>query len=425
MQAIKGLSLGSVSFKQLDHFKLLICLAMAVAFIVGINMMPKQQTFHDESYHVTQINAYAEGNFTYIDKYITVIPGYHALVYGLSKVFASENIYAYRIFSCILAALSLLFFYLIARQLGHDSPLISTAIFFFCPIFFPFFFVMYTDMTSLAFVLAGLYFTFSKRYHAAGVILVLSILIRQTNVVWLGFCWAMIFFQEFDHISIALKDFDRETRKKLLHLALRTIFFPLGIVAFLAFVYLNGGVAIGDAGSHKLGKVYFTQAFLWLFVVSLVLLPLHLAYLPRVYRLIKQSPEWLLLISAAFALYFLTFWADHHYNTIDFFIRNKFVLWLRASDLNKVLIAIPMALAFLGLAVTPMRKKHFYFLYPVMLISVLPHALIEQRYYMDTIALLMLFLHLNKRKIQVFTLALYIPVTTYLYSGISKIDFFL
>lgn len=419
-----SLSQAIIKDKQLQ-FRLFLLAAIVIGFLVGMNMMPEQRSYHDESFHLPQIDAYTHGNYQFFQSNLTVIPGYHALVAALAKLTSSSGIDAYRIISSLLSAMALIFFYLSAKQLRHDSPLLSTAVFLFCPLFFPFFFVLYTDIIALSFVLAGLYFSLIKRYHTAGMILILSLTIRQTNVVWLAFFWAVIFFQEAGGIDNFSKYFDRDTLKKLTRFLIRTIFFPVGLALFLAFTFINKGVALGDAESHLLGKLYFTQIFFWIFVVSLVLLPLHITYIPRAYRLVKRSPEWLLFISAAFALYFLTFWADHHYNTVDFFIRNKLIIWLNQSDLNKIFIAIPMALAFLGLAVTPMRQKYFYLLYPAMLVSVLPHALIEQRYFMDTIALLFLFLHINKRKILVFTLALYVPVTAYLYSGISKIEFFL
>ncbi len=280
-------------------------------------------------------------------------------------------------------------------------------------------------MTSLSFVLGGIYFTLMGRYAIAGLVLVASMLVRQTNVVWLCFCWLLIFYQEFGGIREFFTQYGQETKKKVWRLSIKTALFPIGIVMFFTFVYLNQGVAIGDAASHKIERIHFTQVYLWLFVVFLVLLPMHIYNLPKIVRFIKKYPECLLIVSMGFALYFLTFWAEHGYNTIDFFLRNKFIIWLKANDFNKIIISFFMLFALLSLAVSPLRHHKFYYLYPIMVVCVIPHALVEQRYFMETIALLMLFLSFQNRKVQIATLALYIPLTTYLCSGISNIQFFL
>ncbi len=133
--AVKGLDRGVLLVKNLDRFKLLVGVIMLMAIVLGINMMPENRTYHDETYHLPQINAYFDGKYDYVDKFITVIPGYHALVAFTSKIFMSRDVDTYRIVSLFFSLFSLLFFYLIARRLNHESPLMSTAIFFFARCF--------------------------------------------------------------------------------------------------------------------------------------------------------------------------------------------------------------------------------------------------------------------------------------------------
>jgi len=416
---------GLISELRSTSIYSLIFLAILFAGVsLGVNMMPDEATYHDENFHNPQIQAFIRGDLDYRVDVITVLPGYHALVAGVSALFFDDSIRSVRIASALLSLFSVLFFYLCAKRLGHRSPLTSTVLFFLCPLFFPFFFVIYTDMASLAFILAGVYATLCRRFSWAAIILTLSMLLRQTNVIMLAFCWLLAF-------SLYLEGKDlrqirlREWGVLGYRFALKTSLFAVGILVFLGFVLWNGGVAVGDAGAHKIERLYFTQSYFWLLAVCIIYLPLHISNLPKIWLLIKEKPIWPIICGLAFAVYFISFWTYHGYNDFNFFLRNQIITWAEQGYMHRAILFVPMMLALLSLAVTPLRNRWHYWIYPFAIISLLPHSLIEQRYFMETIALFMLFKRDESTSVQYHTMAVSIVMSAVLFVGIGEIKLFL
>jgi alpha-1,2-glucosyltransferase len=124
------------------------------------------------------------------------------------------------------------------------------------------------------------------------------------------------------------------------------------------------------------------------------MLPLHLANSRRIFTLLCDRPIWIFIGACGLPLFVLTFWADHGYNNFGGFIHNEVVFWLRASLTNKVLAYLAIVWCFYSLLVTELANRRFYWLYPLSILAVLPHSLIEQRYFMIPIVL---FLALRKR----------------------------
>ncbi|WP_028875867.1 hypothetical protein [Teredinibacter turnerae] len=397
---------------------------LLVATWLGTQMMPPAQTFHDESFHMPQIRAYHMERYSHLEKSLTMIPGYHLAVATVSKTLFGQGIKDTRLASTLLSLPALLFFFLCARRLGHTSPLLSTTTYYLNPIFFPFFFVIYTDVPSLTLVLAGLYFTLSQRFTLAGLVMLLSLGVRQTNVMWLALFWLFALYNLLGN-PLHIRWLKPENWRQLGWALLRTWAFPIGIVAFLVFVYQNGGVAIGDATAHKMDRIFVTQVFFLLLAVGLLFIPLHLMNARAAFDLLRFQPQCAVILSLLLVLYLLTFWAEHGYNLFDFFLRNRVVMWTRANEVHKVLAFIPMAIALLSLMVTPLREKRFYWLYVVAIASLLPHSLVDQRYFMEAITMFLLFMLPQHTRLHWYTLAIFIPVTLIICIGIGDIRFFI
>lgn len=394
-----------------------------VSVILGFGMMPANQTFHDESFHMPQILAYLKHQYLHLEKSLTMIPGYHFLVAMISHLFGWDTVNQIRNASILLSLPAIAVFIMLARNLGHRSPVISTSLFYFSPIFFPFFYVLYTDVPSLLFVLSGMWALHKRYYSAAAVIFFLSMLLRQTNVIWLVMAWGMALLDEWSTVRYRYDLY--RYGLALINAGLKTFLFPVFCLAFLLFMYFNGGVAIGDSTAHKLDRVYVTQVYFWLLTIFVLFLPLHIKNIPAILRLLKERSELILLCSVLLVLYTATFWAEHGYNYFDFFLRNRLVQWMRADELHRLILFVPMLWAFLSLVVTPLREKRFYLLYPFTVLSLIPHSLVDQRYFMESIALFILFKKDDSHWINLFTLAIYLPVVAFLYFGISQIRFFL
>lgn len=399
---------------------LLLVLVIVITFYLGLQMMPPNQFFHDEFFHYPQIAEFSQGIFNDISDKLTMLPGYHAIIAGLAWLVGDHSIAMVRIITAFASLPAVLFFYLAARELGKRNQFTVTLLFYSSPIIFPYFFVIYTDMTSLMLILASFFFTLKRQYQIAALFALASLFVRQTNIIW-AFLFSLIALgQEGTVAAIYYKKW-----KQVFLTLSRLWIFILSAVLFLAYVKINGGVAAGDKGAHELNRIYPTQVYLLLFTVFFLFLPMHLKNTPKIFAMIRKHPEWLVIAALLFVVYITTFWAHHMYNHHDFFLRNRILIWIREDFWTKSLAFIPMIWAFLSLCVTPLRRKSFYWLYPISIIALLPHGLVEQRYFLVFLALFMLMKRWDSIKVDYLTIAYYAPVTLFLCIGIGKIHFFL
>lgn len=365
----------------------------------------------DENHHHKQIADVLIGDFAVNEK-LTTVPGYHYFVAGFAYLFKAESLNSIRLISLIVGSLTVPIFYLITKEIlkycrseqseeslvpskmtrltrrvkiapGNDMSIIQKTLqFAFLPILFPYFFLNYTDSFSVLVVLTGFLFLFKKNYNLAAVFGILSIFVRQNNVIWLGFMFLYIYLTEFGW-KINLKTIEKLINKTWLYLA--------GFVGFLVFAYLNGGVAVGDKTMHEPG-IYFGNIYFSLFLFFLIFLPLNIVNLPKIASFTKK--HWwkvLLVTGTAFAFYMLKFENDHPYNQVDSFLRNAVLLEAMKNDWRKALFFVPIIYSVLSLCVTELKQKSFYLLYPLAFIFLTPSWLIEQRYYLIPFTLFLLF----------------------------------
>ncbi|HEX7025806.1 MAG TPA: hypothetical protein VF268_01050, partial [Gammaproteobacteria bacterium] len=403
-----------------DPFVLLFVLLSSI--VAAFTLLP-DDTLSDEGFHWHQLLEYFAGRFDLVDS-LTMLPGYHLAVYGLSELFSLTEIAEVRYACFALAIPALLFFFLTARHYDKTNSYPVSLQLFLCPIIFPFFFLLYTDIPSLAMVMASTWLVTTGRYQLAALIVGISLLFRQTNIVWLVMLWVLSLADmgAFNFSSYGIADF---FHRCLNHLRRTALFFTFCLL-FAVFLFLNEGVAIGDAGSHEIG-IYPTQIFFLLFVLFFLFIPLHIANFPKIAILLKKNP--LLPFSGAllFAIYIITFDTSHGYNVpeMDFFLRNNLLELIRTNFLTKTLTFIPIIIAFFSLAVTPLHRRSHYWIYPFMALSLLPTGLIEQRYFIIPIALFMLFRKPLDRGFEYFQVTLYVPFTVYIFQGIAQHRFFL
>ncbi len=393
-------------------------------YVLGMQMRTSDLFISDEAWHHKQIAAFTEGRFDGVGQNpITMLPGYHAVVAAMAWGVGDPSPSTVRILSAILCFPTIVLFFLCARALGKGNRFSLSLLFLLCPILFPFFFLIHTDTPSLLFLLGALFLTLKRRYQLAGLVVVLAILMRQTNIVWA--------------FLMALVALDQEgVWKRLAHRrwkpALRTVahlwLFVFAGFAFLAFVYWNGGVALGKSqvihDTH--GYLFPTQGYLWLFTMFFLFLPLHIWNVPRIVDMIRRRPTlWVLGSACLFVVYIQTFWVDHLFNYTLFNLRNRVLTWMRQDMWNQSLAFLPMLWAVFSLCVTPFARRSFYWLYPITILSVLPLSLVEQRYFMAPVMFFMLFAKWENVRVDYLTLIMYALATAYLYIGITSSEFFL
>jgi len=353
-------------------------LGFAVVAIAAFVSFRDNSLLADEYVHYPQIVSFARG-YSRLDPRLTMIPGYHALLAAIAWATDTFSLRAIRFFTFIVGQGSVVAFYFTAREQRARNPLVSTLQFAFLPVAFPLFFLIYTDITSLLFVLLMVLSAIKKRPQQAGLFGLISCLIRQNNVVWVAFVltWSYV-----DENGWSLAPI-RQTLAKYWT-------FLLTLALFVVFVGVNRGVAIGDASAHPAASLHLGNVFFLLFLSFFLFLPLFWACRREALSPLRTWPGWL-----ALAVFFTVFWigfsVDHPYNTqwSDLFMRNAVLLFFSSTWFLKLLFFVPVALVTLLLCVVRLRR-HWWLLYPFAILFLLPAWLIEQRYYLIPFALFLL-----------------------------------
>ncbi|MCY1078998.1 hypothetical protein [Archangium lansingense] len=383
----------------------------------------------DEGLHGLQIVTVAGGKLE-IAKGLTMFPGYHAVLVLLAGLTGARSSTAIRSLSSLISLPVIPIFYLIVRQLTPRFAAVATLQFAFLPILFPFLFLLYTDGFSLLLVLLSVLLVLRQRRKAAAAVAILSVLVRQTNIICLVFVLGLAYLE--DHGPTL-------SRERVVSFLRQHLLFVIGLAAFAVFVVVNGGVAVGDRSAHPL-KFTLGNVYLFLFLYFFLSLPTHLASLRS--ALASLGDKWVLGLSLLlFGVFMLTFVNDHPYNQLNVeafrysddakyvgqapFLRNQLLHLATQSALSKILFFIPVLLSCLLLLKTKLVQPRFLLIFPLTLLILTPSWLIEQRYCLVPLALLLLARERTSPVLEYATAGLAFAGAVYFTYGIDQYLFFL
>lgn len=419
--------------KHRDGLVLLgILLVMAVAFL----FVTPLDGLVDEPFHLDQIRLFLKHEFR-MQQNVTHIPGYHALIALPAAYIGIDSLSGVRFLSLLYGAPSVLVFYSIVQALHPGSASRRTLHYAFFPILFPFFFLLYTDVMGLFWVLCAFLALLHRRWALCGAFTIVSMLTRQNNIVWLGFLWAAMFMTTepvAELLHAGWKGFSVDALKKLFGRARwpqwlgrlkDSAMFLLGIGGFATFVTWNGGIAIGDRDSHPFPAVHDGNVLFLLFVAFVMFLPLHLANIGRIWTLLKRSPTIVAVCCALLFFVVLRFQNDHEYNQSTFFLRNEMLVWASIDLVHRVLYAVSIIWAALSFAVTNVVKPYKLLLFGMTVLSLLPFWLIEQRYYLIPAALFLALREDEAPKLERLLTLWLVALMVVLFVGIVRLRFFL
>jgi alpha-1,2-glucosyltransferase len=379
----------------------LLLVALAAAMVLMTAILPAEPMV-DEHFHLGQIRFINSDEFVRVPELTTPL-GYHYSVARPARWLGVDSLTGLRGISAVLGLLAVVLAWACVHRGHGDGALMRAFQVLLCPLLWPFYFLLYTDLVSLSVVLAGLLFVLSGQYLIAGLIGIAMLGWRQSNVFWAALLWLMALHQA--GLGPALSHLLPGKQHGMLQnpgeTALRALkaTWPLALplLAFIVFLVVNQGVAMGDRLAHQFGaRIYPAQIFFLLLTAWLVLLPLHLARLADIVGLLRQRPLIIVGLIALFVGYMASFSVTHVYNLglPEFHLRNRVLAWLDGDWLWRALAFIGMAWTLLTLAVTRLKTSSGYWLYPVTVAALLPVELIEQRYY---IVPMVFFLLLRER----------------------------
>lgn len=360
--------------------------------------------FGDEGFHMEQIENFQNGNFT-VTGSLTTIPGYHAFMTVASRLIGERSLAFYRLVNLLLSLLSVFVFFRTARDVRETSALEKTVQYAFLPIVLPFFFLLYTDILSLLLLLFALRAQERKGYALASIFSGIAILVRQNNIVWFGYFFIaclhetgmlrriteLIPLECIQRLARNLPN-PKESAVHSANLLVSVIVYYLGFFLFAIFAKLNGGIAIGDKGSHPFPSFHLGNVYFLLFLLGILFLPMHLLNLKKIFRYLRTNRFAPTIVVSFFVIGMMTFVNTHGYNQgLDsVFLRNRILSYFTLTPLLKTLFFVPTTLALLSLLVTRFSKPIHYLLYPMTVLYLLPSWLIEQRYYFVPIVFFLL-----------------------------------
>jgi alpha-1,2-glucosyltransferase len=379
----------------------------------------------DEGFHTPQIWAFFSGDYR-IETSLTVLPLYHAIIAGVLKAVGYFSIPFARFVHLCIACLALPVFWQICNFLRHQESDTRTLQFLLFPIILPFFSLIYTDIPALLFVLLMVLYTLKKSYYAAAAFALIAVFMRQTNLIWLGFCGILIVGEHWPHL------FNRRWasfKHEFLPLFFKLLPYALTTLAAGSFFYFNGGVAVGDSHQHQI-SINLSNLYFFLLLSFVFFLPYNLAYTQHIFGILKDKPKVWYAIAMCFVVYMATYSNSHQYNSfgLSFYLRNVVLHYTVEFPVAKALTFLPIcwsALTFYVLAAEAKVKWRIWAVYAFIAISVLPLPLVEQRYYIVAFVMFLAFKPSTHPLADRFCLFMYLPMSAALLYFISQAKLFL
>lgn len=399
----------SPSVSSPRHWRFFIMFGLLALFALALH----SQMYHynlglmiDEHPHYGQISMFLRGEFKQLPS-LTTIPGYHAVCAFIGKYLHLSGPNHIRLISLLIVLASVIVIYFCFRKTVPEAALPRSLAFFFLPVMFPYNFLIYTHSLSMLTVLLGLYFYLDKRLWLCAAMMLLSLLVRQTNIIWVAAIATMV----------VIDDWQNQKQLAAYHLRAWTIKllpFALLFAAFVTFVAINGGVAIGDANRHPVG-MSVGNLYFYMVCFFLIFLPIIVKNSKNYWHAIKQraliriefnNHEYKLPVSVAwlggifFIAYMLLFKVVHPYNFVPGFVHNTIPLYFTSSTLLKATWILPIFATVIGAFVFKLTRPSAYILYPVFIALLLLHPMIEHRYYIPAMTLWLVFLSHQGKKME-------------------------
>ena len=120
------------------------------------------------------------------------------------------------------------------------------------------FLFMYSDTFSTLFLFIAFYLSLSKKYFLSGIICLISMIIRQTNIVYMGFLYGFSIFNIYNLKKFEIKKFFVSTIKSP-----NLISWHFGFLMFIIYFIFNPKLSFGSGAISvfspvlSLNNIYF------------------------------------------------------------------------------------------------------------------------------------------------------------------------
>lgn len=392
-------------------YKLLfIILVIITALIIaaGYLWFKDKTLVMDERFHYDQIVRFTKGDFS-LHPALSMGPGYHLFMAVATGLLNITSVPLVRLTSLMINLLAIPVFYITARKFNPKTAGIKSLWFLLFPINFPHFLFTYSDIFSCMLVIGSFYLISEKQYQQAGLVGIISMIVRQNNIIWYFFLYGLIYLQE--------NGWRWEKGLFYKHIRKNSIFL-LGFLLFFLFLLVNRGMTIGTGTKYYRPVVLnLNNLFFLLFVFFFLFLPGNIAKAGEIIRLIKRNRLIIIGLVLFYLLFLATFYNTHPWNQATYFLRNKILTWAVTDYVTKSLFFLPMAYSLLSLLTTKLYDKNYLLVYPAALLLIIPVWLVEPRYYLTAFAFFMLLNKSLSEKVIYLSVIYSLLISPYIFYG--------
>ncbi len=378
------------------------CLALALAWTVGIarrasDLAPQL----DEHVHLAQVQRLIEGSWDLHER-LTVLPGLHALVAAVASL-GGEPLGVGRAVVAGFAVAAWLAAFAVARREVPDRAGLRALAIATLPLAAPLGAVFYTDVPGLALLLASVWLARAGRPVASGLGAAAALLLRHSLVAYAPLVAAL---------GVPPGASWREGLRRAAPIL-------VVIVALGAALAGAGGVALGDRRFHGLGLHGANLPFAALLALVL-LLPSHLRALGAVRDLVRHAPVACLVSASAGLALALGADATHPFNDPARVDHLLYVTWIDAlfhTLGGRLALAAASVYVPLSFATWRWTAPRLGWLGPLVALRLGATWLVEPRYALAPLALVILFRPREPRWLEASYVLVYAGCSLWLVDG--------
>ena len=387
--------------------RLLFWSLLALIFVACAGYAARGELRGDEYVHFEQVRRFVHGDFRLMRDALTMLPGYHLLLAAGLHLLGADGLGTARVLSGLTWLVAVVGFHALRRDAMGRDDFVATAQFVALPILLPFAFLVYTDALSLGLVLWAAWAAGRHRHGWAAAFLLGAMLVRQNNVLWLVLlAWPLLW--------------PLPARAEVLGRCRALL--PYGVVggAFLTYWIVNGSVSLSptQAVMHPDFSPHAGNGF-YLGILAALLLPAQcIQGIARFLAAARARPWWLLLPVLLALVYLQAFRVDHPYNLGEPVALRNWLLHRTQQSLSWHLAFGAVAVfGALGLLWQRLMLRPAWVLWPLAALFVSLSWLIEQRYALIPLALLLVWRQPAGRRIELATLALWAALAVLFFWG--------
>lgn len=311
-----------------------------------------------------------------------MLPGFQAVLAALAYLGNDTSPATLRFYCFICSIAYVLMVYAVLRELTtSQNAMIRAAQTYLLPVVFPFNCLMYTDVFSLLVNMCALWASLRRRYVVSGVFMLLSLFVRQTNVVFIFFLCGFSYFEI--HGTQVTSDL------VIGHLR-RCWLWLVGIGLFALFVLFQERVGLDDPANHPF-TISAGNLLCSVVLVGIMFWPIFLMHCVKVMRWGRRHPTILLAIVAVSAAVAFAYSPTHPWNTVDWQLRNQLLGQLLGSYSRRVVLALILVATSLAIVARGFSRPSAWMVYVFWFLSLAPISLVEPRYQFGALLLYQVF----------------------------------